>query len=112
SAAFVAKTKNNNIPIVVKTPCCSTSWILSAICAMFTVPRTEYKKATAVTNTTDENKLINTYFNDSLNCTLSPPKTMSAYEAINSTSKNTNRLNKSPVKNAPDTPEIKKKKNA
>src|SRR5699024_8049561 len=102
--------KKSIIAMAVKTPCCSTSCTRSAICAMLTVPTTAYKKAIVVTNTTDENKLINTYFKDSRSCFLSPPKTISAYDAINNTSKKTNRLNKSPVKKAPDTPLIKKKK--
>src|SRR5699024_5378049 len=106
SAALVAKTKNSTIPIVVNTPACSTSCTRSAICAIFTVPTTAYKNATVVTKTTDENKLINTYFKDSRNCSLLPPRIINPYEAINNTSKNTNKLNKSPVKNAPETPLI------
>src|SRR5699024_10166625 len=111
-AAFVAKTKKSTIPITVKIPSCSTSCTRSAICAILTVPTTEYKKAIVVTNTIEENKLIITYLSDSLNCFLSPPKVINPYEGINNTSKNTNKLNKSPVRKAPETPLIKKKTNA
>src|SRR5699024_11256723 len=69
-AAFVAKTKKSTIPITVKIPCCSISCTRSAICAILTVPTTEYKKAIVVTNTIEENKLIITYLSDSLNCFL------------------------------------------
>ncbi len=57
--------KNRSIPIVVRIPFCSTSPTRSAICAIFTVPTTEYRKATVVTKSMEENKLINTYLIDS-----------------------------------------------
>src|SRR5699024_3407939 len=88
--------------MVVNAPVCSTSCTRSAIWAMFTVPTIAYKKAIVVTNIMDENKLISTYFKDSLNCFFSPPKTIRLYEDIHITYKKTNTLNIYHIIIAPD----------
>ena len=103
-AAFSPNTNKNITAITVTIPGWLISPIFTAISAILSVPTTEYKNATVITNNAEEITLIKIYLIEPLNCAFSPPSTMSKYDDINNTSKNTNKLKISPVVNAPFTP--------
>src|SRR5699024_9539249 len=99
----------NITAMTVNIPGCPSSATRSDRCAMLTVPVTEYNHATAMTNNADAKTFSMTYLNDYLSRYFEPPLTISTYEDNSMTSKNTNRLNISPVRNAPFTPTSRKK---
>src|SRR5699024_9867698 len=108
-APFEPKTIKNITAMTVNIPSCPSSATRSDSCAMFTVPVMEYSQATAMTNNADAKKFSMTYLNDSHSLYFKHPLTISTYEDNSMTSKNTNRLNISPVRNAPFTPTSRKK---
>src|SRR5699024_1653078 len=91
----------NSTAITVKMPGCPTSAIFAEMCAMLSVPTTEYRSATATTNNADEMTFTSKYLIDSRSCLFFSARTNNTYEAISNTSKKTNKLKISPVVNAP-----------
>ena len=72
--------------------------------AMFRVPAVPYTIPRALTNKMDDTMLMTTYLRPPSSCPRSPPRVIRPKELISITSKNTYRLNKSPVTKEPQTP--------